>query len=559
MEYKKLVEIYNKLGSTTKKLEKADILADFFKHAEADLDVVVMLSLGRVFPKGEKELGIADKLIIEILKKTCGATQDEIIKLFKKTGDLGTTAEMLVKNKKQATLFKRELTIKKIFENLKKLPDISGAGSQEKKIDIVSELISSASPEEAKYIVRTILEQMRFGVSDGIVRDAIARAFGKTPGEIERQYNFTGNFGSVAKLAKENKLYAELEIGKPIRCMLADRAGNLKEAMEKFNNPAIEIKMDGFRTQVHKYGNNVKIFSRRMDEVTSQFPDVVGLIRKYIKADSVILDAETIAVNPVTKAPLAFQVLSRRIQRKYDIDKIVREIPVQVNVFDLLALNNKSYMDESLLKRWEKLKSIVTVKTNIRLVEHMETKDYGKAEKFYKKSLSMGEEGVIVKNLDAYYQPGRRVGYWLKVKDMLEPLDLVVIGGEWGEGKRAKYVGTILLGARRGTEFVATGMLGSGLLEKETEGSEKVTLQKLTNELKKDIIEEKGNEIKVRPRIVLEIGYEEIQKSSKYPSGYALRFPRLLRIRTREKNPEDADTVATIEKIYEQQIRKQKN
>jgi len=341
--------------------------------------------------------------------------------------------------------------------------------------------------------------------------------------------------------------------------MLADRAGNLKEAMEKINNPAIEIKMDGFRTQVHKYGNNVKIFSRRMDEVTSQFPDVVGLIRKYIKAVSVILDAETIAVNPVTKAPLAFQVLSRRIQRKYDIDKIVREIPVQVNVFDLLALNNKSYMDESLLKRWEKLKSIVTVKTNIRLVEHMETKDYGKAEKFYKKSLSMGEEGVIVKNLDAYYQPGRRVGYWLKVKDMLEPLDLVVIGGEWGEGKRAKYVGTILLGARRGTEFVATGMLGSGLLEKETEGSEKVTLQKLTNELKKDIIEEKGNEIKVRPRIVLEIGYEEIQKSSKYPSGYALRFPRLLRIRTREKNPEDADTVATIEKIYEQQIRKQKN
>ncbi len=545
MLYRDLVDVYEKLTSTTKKLEKKDILSKLYKKCpEKYLYKVVLLSMGSVFPKTGEDLGIANEMVKRVIAKACGVSKKDIEKKFKETGDLGMTAEYFVKNKKQFSLVRKNLTVDKVYDNLRKLPEVVGAGSQDRKISLIAELISSATPTEAKYIVRTVTGDMRIGVAEGIVRDAIADAFHKKPDEIERAYNVSGDYGKVAEMAKKGRLKERIELFTPVRVMLAERAKNLEEAMKKFERPAIEIKYDGFRVAIHKDGTKIKIFSRRLDDVTRQFPEIVNYAKKQITAKRCIVEGEVIAIDKKGR-PLPFQRLSRRIQRKYNIEKMVKEIPVEVNLFDLIYLDG-DYMNKKLSERWGALKKIIRETKFFHLAGHIETKDMKKAEEFYKKSLAMGEEGVIVKNLDAHYQPGKRVGYWLKVKPIMEPLDLVVIGATWGEGKRAKWLSSFLLAARDGDKFVDTGMMASGLTEEQ--------LEEMTKKLKKLIISEEGKQVKLKPKVVIEVGYEEIQKSPKYKSGYALRFPRLLRIRDpKDKGPEEANTVKDIEKLYKQQ------
>lgn len=544
MKYRELAELYQKLEGTTKKLKKRDTLADFYKKCyQEELGKVVLMSSGIV--STTEELGLARELIKRIIIKAYGASEHDLTKRFKETGDLGSTAEFFAVNKRQRTLLAKELTIEKVFENLNELPKVTGQGSQNRKQQLVIELLSAAKPLEARYIIRTVLGDMRIGVAAGIVRDAIALAFEKDAKEIEKIYDVVGDFGKVAEMAKKGRMKAEIEVGRPIRVMLADRAGDLKEALEKFEKPASEWKYDGFRIQGHKDGSHVKIFSRRMEDVTHQFPDIAAAVRENVKAKQCIIEGEALAIKEGRPQP--FQMLSRRIQRKYDIEKMVKEIPVQVNLFELLYLDGVSYMEEPLENRWAALKKIIREKKNFKLADHIETKDFTEADKFYKTALAAAQEGVIVKNLDAHYQPGKRVGFWLKIKQDLEPLDLVIIGAEAGEGKRAGWFGSLILAARDGNKFVETGRMGSGMTEEQ--------MEELTKILKKLIISEEGKTVNVKPEVVVEIGYEEIQKSPKYPSGYALRFPKLLRLRIDEKKPSDTNSVKDIEKLFRMQKR----
>ncbi len=544
MKYIELAQLYQRLEGTTKKLEKRDMLAEFYAKC-GELEKVVLMSTGVV--STTEELGLARGLVKKIIIKAYGVAEKDVTKKFKETGDLGKTAEFFAANKRQRTLLIKELTVEKVFDNLNELPGITGKGSQDRKQQLVIELLTAAKPLEARYIIRTILGDMRIGVAAGIVRDAIALAFGKDPKEIEKVYDVVGDFGLVAEMAKRGKLKAEIKVGSPLRVMLADRAADLKEAMDAFERPAFQFKYDGFRIQGHKDGTSVKIFSRRMEDVTIQFPDIVAMIKENVKAKQCIIEGEALAIRDGRPQP--FQMLSRRIQRKYEVERMAREIPVQVNLFELIYMDGVSYMQEPFSVRWGLLKKIVKETKSFRMADHMETKDFQEANKFYKAALASGQEGVIVKNLDAHYQPGKRVGYWLKVKEILEPLDLVVTGAEWGEGKRAQWLGSLILAARDGNSFKETGRMASGLTEEHMES--------LTKILKKLIIKEEGKIIKVRPEVVVEIGYEEIQKSPKYPSGYALRFPRLLRIREKaDKGPEETNSVKDIEKLFRMQKRR---
>ncbi len=539
MLYKTLADCYDRLESTAKKLEKRGILGELYKKSD-DLYPVVLLSMGTVFSAGAEELGIAGEMMKRAIIRVYGVSGNELTRKFKETGDLGLTAEFFAKNRRQMTFAKKELTVRDIFETLKELPVITGAGSQDKKVSLIAKLISSATPLEARYLVRTILGEMRIGVAAGIVRDAIAQAFKKDGKDVEKLFDVLGDYGEVAELAKKGKMTAEIRLMKPVRVMLADRAPDLKTALVQWDSPTIEVKYDGFRISAHKKGNEVRIFSRRLEDVTRQFPEIADWIRKNVMAKECIIEGEVIAVD-ASGRPMPFQVLSRRIQRKYDIEKLVKEIPIQVDLFDLIYFNGESWMKRPLRERWEKLDEIVNETGRLRLAEHIRTKDLDEAQKFYSHSLEIGEEGVIVKNLDAHYQPGMRVGYWLKVKPIMEPLDLVIVGAEWGEGKRAKWFGSLILAARRGNEFAEVGRMGSGLTEEQ--------MGVLTKRLKKLITREEGKVIYVRPEVVIEVGYEEIQKSPKYPSGYALRFPRLLRIRD-DKSTEDINTVKDVEKLF---------
>src|SRR3989338_1118825 len=546
MRYSEIADIYERLEATTKKLEKRDILSDFYRScSDSELPKSVLLSMGLV--STTEELGLAKELVKRIIAKSFGVEGKKIEEKFRELGDLGLIAEFFAKNKRQISLGKKELTISMVFENLNKLPGITGTGSQDKKILIVTELLVAASPKEAKYIVRAVLGDMRIGVAAGVVRNAIAKAFEKEPKDIEKLYDVTGDFGIVAELAKKGKMKAVVMVNSPVRVMLADRAKDLKEAMDEFQEAAIEKKYDGLRLQIHKDGNSIKIFSRRLDEVTRQFPEIAEWSRDNLAAKQCIVEGEAIAVDKEGR-PKPFQVMSRRIQRKYDIEKTAKEIPVQVNLFDLIYFNS-SYMEKPLKERWNKLKEILNETKRFRLADHIETKDIEKADRFYKESLSEGQEGVIVKNLSAPYQPGKRVGYWLKVKEILEPLDLVVVGAEWGEGKRARWLGSLILAAKKGEHFVETGRMASGLTEEQMEG--------LTKKLRPLIISEEDKIVKVRPSIVIEVGYEEIQRSPKYESGYALRFPRLIKIRDpSDKGPEDINTVKDVEKFFKMQGRR---
>lgn len=551
MKYEELAEVYEKLETEPGKLEKTRILAEFFGRTEADiLPSVVLLASGKVFPSySDKELGIASKMMIKAIGMASGLSEDHINNKFRELGDLGLVAEGCVESKKQTTLFKEELTVERVHEALAELAEITGSGSQDRKLGLITDLLTSAKPKEARYVVRTILKTLRIGVAEGITRDAIAKAFEVDAGKVEDAWNRISDYGKVAKVAKEKGIEGlegvRLEVGKPIRVLLAESASNIEAAIEKYEEPAIEWKFDGIRIQIHKKSDEIKLFTRRLEDVTVQFPELVERSKLCLRAKECVVEGELLAVNSEDR-PLPFQKISQRVQRKYEIDDMVRNIPTQLNLFDVVYVDGEMLFDRSLRERREILEAIVESREDFRIAKQIATRDIEEAKRYNQGALDAGQEGIMVKNLRSKYQPGRRVGYWLKVKPEVETLDLTVVGAEWGTGKRAHWLSSFVLACRDSYgNFLPCGMMGTGLTDEE--------FQAMTDKLEPLITEEKGREVKITPRIVLEVGYEEIQESPNYEAGYALRFPRLIRDRTADKSPDEADTVDRVKELHEKQ------
>ena len=580
MEYIKLAELYKNLESTTKRLGKTHYISELLKKIpKQDLQETILLLEGRLFPAWEeKEMGVASRLVLKAINKATGISTEEIEKTWKKTGDLGIVAEELVNKKKQRTLFSKELTTGKVFFNLRKLPELTGIGAVEKKISLIAELLTSAKPLEARYIIRTVLEELRIGVGAGSIRDAIVWAFfskkigfkysqkensidlkdraeyNKYVDAVQNAYDLTNDLGVVAEKAKElglNGLRATgIEIGKPIKVMLALKVNNIKDGFERCGKPSqIEQKYDGFRVQAHKEKGKITLFTRRLDNVTKQFPELVKSVKENIKGDSFIIDSECVGFEPKTKKYLPFQNISQRIKRKYDVELMAKKFPVEMNVFDVLYYNGKNLIKEEFKERRKLIEKIVRGSPmRIRLAEKLVSSDVKDVNKFYKSSLKAGNEGVMFKKMDAPYKPGGRVGYMVKLKPTMETLDLVIVKADWGEGKRAKWLSSFTLACIDEEEnYLEVGKVGTGIKEK---GEEGVSFEQLTEQLKPLITSEKGKEVKVRPKIVVEINYEEIQKSPTYSSGYALRFPRVIRLRTMERTEKDISTLDMIKELY---------
>ncbi|MBR9682713.1 MAG: ATP-dependent DNA ligase [Candidatus Aenigmarchaeota archaeon] len=551
MKYSVLADVYEELEKHSSKLKKRDILAELLKEASVkDLGLLAKIITGSV---SSLETGVSTSMIIKAIGKASGNPESEVKNTFKRKGDLGITAEELIKSKKQRALLKKELSVENVYDEIVNLPEISGKGSQERKLNSVAGILIAATPKEAKYIVRTILGQLRVGVAQGILRDSIAKAFDIDKKLVESAWNLNPDFGKIAEVAKkdgeEGLKKIVIDVGSPLMVLLAEKSPSLKDALESYENPVLEVKFDGVRTQIHKKGDVVKVFTRKLEDVTKQFPDIVKMAKTSIIAKECIIDGEAVGMDPKTNTPLPFQKLSRRIQRKYDIEKMIKEIPVEVNIFDITYLNGKSLYNISFKERRKLLEKSIKSTKDFKITKQLKTKDLKKAEDFYNKALAQGQEGIMVKNLEAGYQPGRKVGYWLKVKPTMENLDLTIIGGVWGTGKRTGFVGSLILGCRDKEKFLTCGMLGTGLKEKKTDDTD-VTLEEITRLLKPHIISEKGSSIEINPHVVVEVGYEEIQKSPKYESGYALRFPRLIRLRTMEKPASQADTLSRIKYLY---------
>ena len=560
MLYSKLAEVYEKLSSTSKGLEKTSIIADFLGKIKDEPETIYLLQ-GRFFPDyDEKETGISEQLAIKAIARASGISEEEVVKEFKRTGDLGKSAEAILSKKKQSTLFSSKLTTEKVLIGLRKLPELSGKGTVDKKLSIIVELVNSALPKEAKYIIRTVLSDLKVGVGSGLLRDAIVE-YCFAPKDIEQKkkkaeivqnaYDKSTDFAEVFKRALKGEQELnnlDLSPGKPVKVMLYPKAKSIAEAFEIVGKPAaFEYKYDGFRMMINKdEKGKVNLFTRRLDNVTKQFQDAVNYVKENINADTFILDCEASGYDPKTKKHRPFQDISQRIKRKYDIEKIEKELPIELNVFDIIYYNGKSLIDTPFLKRRELLGKILRqVNYKIKLAEQIITDDEKKAEQFYKKALKEGQEGLMAKNLNAFYKPGARVGYAVKIKPDPNEFDLVITGAEYGTGKRAGWLTSFDVSCKgKNGEFLEIGKVSTGLKEKPEEGFSFIDL---TRELKKIIIDEQGKHVRVKPKVILSIGYQNIQQSPTYSSGYALRFPRVKSLRP-DRGVQDIASLAEIEK-----------
>ena len=566
MQYKKLAEVYEALSSTTKRLEKTEILSEFLKHVSGEDKDVLYLLLGSIYPEySEKRIGISNQLAIQAISKSTGVEKSEVIKQWKKIGDLGNVAEELTKKKKQSTLgTSKKLTTEKVLINLRKLPELEGKGTVGKKLSLITELLTSASSIEAKYLIRTLIGDLRIGVLEPTIRDAIVSAFFKNNKEktdkVQRALDKANDIALVFEMSKKGKIKdlekVNLEVGKPIKAMLAQKALTIKEGFKMVGSPCgIEYKYDGFRLIIHKKDKEIKLFTRRLENVTKQFPEVIEYITKYVKGKSFILDSEAVGWDRKTKEYQPFQKISQRIRRKYDIEKLQEQLPIELNIFDILYYNGKSIMDEPYEKRAKLIRKITTSKPyKIIPSKIIITDDEKKAEKFYKQALKDNQEGIMMKNLKANYQPGRRVGHMVKVKPEERDLDLVITGAEYGAGKRSGWMSSFILsckGKNKG-EFLEIGKMGTGIKEKEE--SDGMSFEKLTNMLTPLITEEKGKTVKIKPKIIITVTYQEIQHSPNYNSGWALRFPKFIALRPDKHISEVAD-LKEIEKDFANQKR----
>ncbi len=585
MDYSRLVSVYEQLEKTTKRLAFTRIISDFIREIPIeDLDVALLLLEGRVFPRwDEREVGMASRLMLKAIVLASGSSADSIEEQWKKTGDLGTVAQQAIGKKKQFTLASHTLTVKKVFENLQKIATIEGAGTVDKKLQLVAQLLTSASASEAKFIVRTILNDLRIGVGEGTLRDAIVWAFfGKELGieygeeenkviipdrekyneyvqAVQSGYDLTNEFGPVAAAIKKKGLSGlddiEMKIGVPIKVMLSLKVDSIEEAFERCGKPAeFEFKYDGMRMQIHRDDDKVFIFTRRLENVTKQFPEVVSYVKDHILEKKFVIDSESVGYSKQTGKYLPFQNISQRIKRKYGIEEMAQQFPVEVNVFDIINYKGKSIVNKPFSERKDILKKIIKDEPKkIRLAKCIMSGDEKKVASFYKEALDSGNEGLMIKKLDAPYRPGARVGFMVKLKPTKENLDLMIVKAEWGEGKRSNWLSSFTLACSdEEGNLLEVGKASTGLKEKPEEG---LSFTEMTEMLKPLIKKEEGKEVIVKPKIVIEVGYEEVQKSPTYSSGYALRFPRVIQLRE-DRGIEDISTLDMVEDVYKKQIKK---
>lgn len=546
--YEKLVEVYEKISSTSSRLEKQDIIADFLMYIkETDADItydITLLLQGKIFPPwSDKEMGISTQLIIKALSNLLGESTKSIENKLAEVGDMGEISEELIKNNKQVTFFKVPLTVKKVLSNLRKTESITGSKSQNKKINYLLELYTSASPLEAKYITRTITERLRIGVGEGTLVEAIAQAYNIDKEIIDRAYMLSNDLGEVASRAQESiESVKSLTItpGKPIKPMLAQLSPGIKESITEMKKVICETKYDGIRVQIHHYNNKTKIFTRRLENVTNALPEVVEYIEEALPSKDFIVEGEVIATKD--NKPISFQYILQRVKRKYDIDKMREKIPLKVFLFDVLYYD-KPTAELPIIQRRQLLEEIVTTSKNVELstMKIVSQENYTEAEKLFTWSIDEGHEGIMFKDVTSPYSPGKRGKNMLKYKPLRETLDCVITGGTYGKGKRAKFFGSYLLslldektGEYKTLVHAATGM-------------DDDLLSSLTKRMEKLIISKSEQNVLFKPKVILEIAYSEIVESNEYESGYSLRFPAIKGVR----DDIGLDEVDTLSKLHQ--------
>ncbi len=583
MRYALIADAYEKIEATTKRLEMTDHLVELLKQTPKDLiDKVVYLTQGKLYPDFFGiEIGVAEKLAVRAVAKATGRNEKEIRENLKRTGDLGKTAQKFLEEKAQVQLFREPLTVEKVYRDLDKMAKATGAGSMELKINLLAGLLANATPKEAKFIVRTVTGQLRLGIAEMTVLDALAIAYGggkEAREDVERAYNISADLGRVARAVVERGVEGikkfEVSLGEPIRPMLAERLGSPEEILEKLGGKCIaEYKYDGERIQAHKKEKRVTLFSRRLEGITDQYPDAAELLRKYVKAKDAIIEAEVVAIDPDTEEMRPFQELMHR-RRKYGIKKAMEEYPVSLFMFDALYVDGRDLTLEPYPVRHKILEKTIEQADRIRVAEYLIIDKPEELERFFEKAVEDGCEGLICKSIneDAVYQAGARGWLWIKYKrdyksEMTDTVDLVVVGAFYGRGKRAGTYGALLLAAYYPDEdsFKTVTKCGTGFTDEELKKLPEIMERhriphrhpRVQSTLEADVwfepavvIEAIGAEITLSP--IHTCAMDVIRKGS----GLAIRFPRFTGNYRLDKSAEDSTTVNEIVQMYRSQLKK---
>jgi DNA ligase-1 len=540
--FKSFAELCEKVSSISGSLYKVEAIAAFLAvQSEEELPISSNLLMGRAC---SGELGVGPSILYEAISRASGVTLDFIANSLRKTGDPGLAAAEAVGRRRRLTLSafagSDTLSIIEVHERFKAIGRAKGKGSQNIRAKNLQFLFSEASPLEAQYIARLAMEDLRIGAGEGLLRNAVSVAFGRQPQLVERAYSLTNDLGLVALHAKNGTLEGlDVEMNRPIKMMLSEIGGGIASSLAE-GATAIEWKFDGARVQIHKNGNEVAIYSRRLEDITLSLPELVKAIIESVSADRAILDGEAVAMGENGR-PRPFQDVLKRLRRKYNVAKMAGDIPMRLYLFDLIYLDGRGIIDKPLRER---RKMLLEVALPGMVAEQVESMQPDEVERIYKASLAAGHEGIMMKNPSSPYVPGKRGKNWLKIKPTLESLDLVVTGAKWGEGRRASMLGSYRLSAmdQDKNDLCDVGYVATGISDEQ--------LVELTALFKELIIAEGiGMDVEIRPSVVFEVGYEEIQKSPNYSSGYALRFPRLISVRE-DKSLDDVDTLERIMKIY---------
>jgi DNA ligase-1 len=581
--YSDIAEVYEKIEATTKRLEMTDLLVGLLRKTPKELiDKVVYLTQGKIYPDFVKlEIGVAERLALKALAHASGWHESEIEEDFKKTGDIGETAQNFIARKKQVTFFRKPLTVQRVYETFDKMARASGPGAIDTKVTLLAGLLADATPKEAKYIMRTVTGELRLGIADMTVLDALAITYGgsKEAREfVERAYNISSDLGRVAKVLAMEGLEGvkkfRVIVGNPIRPMLAERLSLAEEILEKLGGRCIaEYKYDGERIQAHKKGDEVTLFSRRLENISDQYPDAIELLRRHVLANEAIVEGECVAINPDTGEMMPFQELMHR-RRKYGIEKAMEEYPVSLFMFDALYVDGKDLTLEPYPVRRKTLESIIQEGERIKIAKSITTGDIKELENFFLEAIESGCEGLMCKSIaqDSIYQAGARGWLWIKYKrdyksEMTDTVDLVVVGAFHGRGKRAGTYGALLLAAYNpeNDTFETVCKCGTGFTDED--------LAKLPEMMRAHVIHHKHPRVNslmeadvwFEPKVVIEVLGAEITLSPihtcalnkiRQGSGLAIRFPRFTGNYRLDKSAEDATTTSEIVEMYQKQLKK---
>ncbi len=550
-EFSHFVNMCEKVRQTASKNAKVAAIAEYLTRlkdedgSDTSLAAAVLFMSGTIFPKGSGlTLNVGFNTIMRSLSEITRLEPQEIQKIYLEYGDMGALAEYVVSKRQQSPLLAQQLLLPDLHDQLRKIADAAGSGAAEAKRKILTGLLINSSPLEAKYLIKIATGELRIGVVEGLVELAISKAFGRDVQAIRQAMLLSGDIAQAALLAKRDALSTVImKPLAPLSFMLADVMFSAEE-IERYYNKALicEFKYDGIRVQLHKFGGKVKMFSRKLEDVATSFPEIISTVSSL--PAEFILDGEVLAYK--AGRPLHFQELQKRLRRKTVTGSLMDEIPVVYVPYDIMYLNGQPLIDRPLTQR-KTLLSQIRFKEPVIDLGYRVVSTAQQIACAFKESRDAGHEGLVVKELESQYHPGKRGRHWTKLKYELDTVDAVIVIAEYGHGKRAGTLSDYTFAVRDehdGGALKTIGKAYSGLTDSE--------ITKMTNKLRSITVRDEGYRLVVRPEIVLEIAFDSIQKSDRHNSGFALRFPRIKYIRA-DKTVRDIDTVEKVQRIYERQ------